>query len=90
MLTKSMAVELAATGVRVNAVCPASVDAPFLRGFALPADADMQLLMRSVSPMGRLITGRGRGRRHLPGVGRRGHGQRYHARDRRGGERLIT
>jgi NAD(P)-dependent dehydrogenase (short-subunit alcohol dehydrogenase family) len=55
MLTKSMAVELATTGVRVNAVCPASVDTPFLRGFALPDDADMQLLLRSVSPMGRLI-----------------------------------
>jgi len=50
-----MAVELATTGVRVNAVCPASVDTTFLRGFALPDDADMQLLLRSVSPMGRLI-----------------------------------
>jgi meso-butanediol dehydrogenase/(S,S)-butanediol dehydrogenase/diacetyl reductase len=56
MLTKSMALELAADGVRVNAVCPASVDTPFLHGFQLPEDADLQLLTRSVSPLGGLIT----------------------------------
>lgn len=56
MLTKSMALELAADGVRVNAVCPASVDTPFLHGFQLPGDADLQLLTRSVSPLGGLIT----------------------------------
>jgi NAD(P)-dependent dehydrogenase (short-subunit alcohol dehydrogenase family) len=55
MLTKSMALELAGQGVRINAVCPASVDTPFLRGFQLPEGADMALLSRSVSPMGRLI-----------------------------------
>lgn len=55
MLTKSMAIELAQDGVRVNAVCPASVDTPFLRNFRLPEGADMALLSRASSPMGRMV-----------------------------------
>lgn len=54
-LTKSMALELASVGVRVNAVCPNAVDTPFLESFQLPEDADLPLLMRAASPMGQLI-----------------------------------
>lgn len=55
MLTKSMAIELAADGVRVNAVCPSGVDTAFLRNFALPEGADMALLRRASPPMGGLV-----------------------------------
>jgi NAD(P)-dependent dehydrogenase (short-subunit alcohol dehydrogenase family) len=55
MLTKSMAIELAKRDVRVNAVCPSAVDTALLRGFTLPDGADMQLLARAASPMGRVL-----------------------------------
>jgi NAD(P)-dependent dehydrogenase (short-subunit alcohol dehydrogenase family) len=55
MLTKSMAIELARQGVRVNAVCPSAVDTALLRGFVLPESADMQLIARAASPMGRVL-----------------------------------
>ena len=55
MLTKSMALELARPGVRVNAVCPSAVDTALLRGFNLPEGADMNLMARSTSPIGRVL-----------------------------------
>jgi meso-butanediol dehydrogenase/(S,S)-butanediol dehydrogenase/diacetyl reductase len=51
-LTKSMAVELAKAGVRVNAVAPSAVLTPFLTGFSLPDDADLNLVARAAAPMG--------------------------------------
>jgi NAD(P)-dependent dehydrogenase (short-subunit alcohol dehydrogenase family) len=48
LLTKSMALELAATGVRVNAVCPSSVMTPLVQGVAatMPRDLEPALIGR--------------------------------------------
>jgi meso-butanediol dehydrogenase/(S,S)-butanediol dehydrogenase/diacetyl reductase len=54
-LTRSMAVELAKQGVRVNAVAPSAVVTPFLTGFSLPDDADLALVSRASAPMGVLL-----------------------------------
>ncbi len=47
--TKSLAAEIASTGVRVNAVAPGNVATPMTAKFELPADADMPLFMRMTS-----------------------------------------
>ncbi|MDP9115706.1 MAG: SDR family oxidoreductase [Actinomycetota bacterium] len=48
LLTKSMALELAARGVRVNCVCPSSVMTPLVQGVAetMPRDLDPSLIGR--------------------------------------------
>jgi meso-butanediol dehydrogenase/(S,S)-butanediol dehydrogenase/diacetyl reductase len=48
MLTKSMALELYETGVRVNCVCPGGVDTPLVHGVAttMPSDLDPKLMAR--------------------------------------------
>lgn len=54
-LTKSVALELGRTGVRVNAVCPGSVRTPMLEGFAGGDEAMLEVLGKG-APMGRLGT----------------------------------
>src|SRR4051794_564506 len=53
LLTKSMALELASRGVRVNAVCPSGVDTPLIAGVAatIPRDIEAPLLDRLSSVM---------------------------------------
>jgi NAD(P)-dependent dehydrogenase (short-subunit alcohol dehydrogenase family) len=55
-LTRSMALDFAADGVRVNAVAPGSVDTPMLR-WAVAQDKDPDALMRAIHrmhPLGRI------------------------------------
>jgi NAD(P)-dependent dehydrogenase (short-subunit alcohol dehydrogenase family) len=58
MLTRSLAVEFAARGVRICCVCPGAVDTPFLAavGEDIPADADLGLLGRGAAPSGQVAT----------------------------------
>jgi NAD(P)-dependent dehydrogenase (short-subunit alcohol dehydrogenase family) len=50
LFMKSLAVELASAGIRVNCVCPGGVDTPLSAGAitGLPADADVSLFARMV------------------------------------------
>lgn len=50
MLTKSLAMEFATRGVRVNAVCPGAVVTPLSANFEMPKNADPALLGR-MSPL---------------------------------------
>ena len=50
-LTRSLAVEYAAQGLRVNSISPGAIDTPITGAFHLPEGADIKLLGR-VTPLG--------------------------------------
>jgi len=52
-LTKTAAVENARTGIRINAVCPGSIDTPMLRGAMAQGEA-VAAMIRASMPIGRL------------------------------------
>jgi len=54
-LTRSMAVELAHQGVRVNAICPTGVNTPMIQQAVFPEGADVNLIMRSASKLGGVV-----------------------------------
>lgn len=47
LLTKSLAVDFAEQGVRVNAVCPGGVNTPLAQSVTLPENTNMQVLGRA-------------------------------------------
>lgn len=51
-LGKTLAVEYSKQGLRVNAVCPGSIETPITGAFHLPEGADAKLLHRIMSPVG--------------------------------------
>ncbi len=58
MLAKALALDYAARGIRVNALCPGIIDTPMLRRFAdaMPDPAAAWTEYRAAQPMGRLGT----------------------------------
>jgi meso-butanediol dehydrogenase/(S,S)-butanediol dehydrogenase/diacetyl reductase len=47
-ITKSLAIEFGAQGVRINAVCPGHVDTPMGNSAPPPGDVNWDLVMRNV------------------------------------------
>ena len=57
-LTKTAALQYAADGIRVNAVCPGIIPTPTLKGI-LDSNPDLMKSFQELSPLGRLGTPRG-------------------------------
>ena len=58
MLAKALALDYAARGIRVNALCPGIIDTPMLRQFAdaMPDPGAAWAAYRAAQPLGRLGT----------------------------------
>lgn len=54
--TKAMAIELAAYGIRVNAICPAVGDTKLFRDLLGKGGEELRAQMEATIPMGRMIT----------------------------------
>jgi NAD(P)-dependent dehydrogenase (short-subunit alcohol dehydrogenase family) len=52
LLTKALAVEYMARGIRVNGIAPGGVDTPIIHNFGPPDDADFKLIERIMTPFG--------------------------------------
>lgn len=57
-LTRALAVEYAAQGLRVNSISPGAIDTPITAAFRLPEGADISLINR-VTPLGKFGTPEG-------------------------------
>lgn len=53
-LTESAALEYAAEGIRINAICPGFIDTPLLSGAGITEKSDLQKLIISLHPIKRL------------------------------------
>ena len=54
--TKDLAIELASSGVRINAVCPGVIDTPMMERWTdlMPDKREAQDMLRGVMPIGRM------------------------------------
>ncbi len=89
-LTRALAVEYAAQGLRANSISPGAIDTPITGAFHLPEGADPKLLRR-VTPLGPLRDAGGDRRRHrLRGLRRGLPHERGRSADRRGHAGLTS